>query len=102
LLEASLQLDQAVRREQTHPHQHVAEGCLGVGPDRGRPHHRTLEKAHLDLLRAGLDLQDPGLALQTDQLKDLADPEVTEVSTQRDRHAYDLSQSAIVTATTAA
>jgi hypothetical protein len=73
-----------------------------VGSDRSRPYHGTFEEAHPDLLRAGFDLEDAGLALLTDQLEDLADPEIAEVSAECDRHAYDLSRSAIVTAITAA
>ena len=34
-----------------------------------------------------LDLEDAGLALLTDQLEDLTDPEVPEISAQRNRHA---------------
>ncbi len=79
-MELLFQLHQTVRREQTHPHQHVAEGGMLVGPDRGRPHHRTLEKTHPELLRGGLDLEDAGLALLANQLEDLADPEIPEVS----------------------
>jgi hypothetical protein len=58
-----------------------------MGPDRGRPDYRTLEKTHPELLRAGLDVEDAGLALLTDQLEDLTDPEVPEISAQRNRHA---------------
>jgi hypothetical protein len=62
--------------------------------ERDRRHHSPVIEVELGPLAASLQIEDTGLALLSDQLEDVGDAEVAEVSRESDAHARLLRRAA--------
>ena len=81
-----MQLVDAPARQEPAAHEHLAKGLVWPRSGWRRQHHRTGIEDQLDAFAAVRELEHAGLALLTDELEDLGDSEVLDVSAQRHRH----------------
>ena len=69
------------------PHQHVAQRLVRTRIDVCRRHHRAPIESQLNAAAVHVgEFEYAGLSLLTDQLEDVGDSEILQVSTQRDGH----------------
>ena len=82
----AVQLVHALARELPAAHEHLPERRVRTRSDRGRGDDGAAIEQELDRLVVARELEHAGLALLPDQLEDLGDAEVPQISVQPHRH----------------